>query len=169
MLCVSSILGDRTRRWRIPSAAVFSIGGPYKTGAAALAVAGYLDIRLDAKPRAVFFNPSFEVDDRLVLRLRQFIPAKEGERPSYSSVALAFRAMGESTRACAAVEPAERLRHLFGRGDLPASLALGAGGIWPLALPFLVKIRQRIGAPIRLGRCRRTPTPREPSRPHTSG
>jgi 1-acyl-sn-glycerol-3-phosphate acyltransferase len=42
-------------------------------------------------------------------------------------------------------------RRLFGRGDLPAWLALGAGGIWPLALPFPVKIRQRIGAPIRLG------------------
>ena len=42
-------------------------------------------------------------------------------------------------------------RRLFGRGDLPAWLAVGAGGIWPLALPFPVKIRQRIGAPIRLG------------------
>jgi 1-acyl-sn-glycerol-3-phosphate acyltransferase len=41
-------------------------------------------------------------------------------------------------------------RRLFGRGDLPAWLALGAGGIWPLALPRPVKIRQRIGAPIRL-------------------
>ena len=50
---------------------------------------------------------------------------------------------------------------LFGRGDLPAWLALGAGGIWPLALPFPVKLRQRIGAPIRLGprgRCRRPRT-----------
>jgi 1-acyl-sn-glycerol-3-phosphate acyltransferase len=28
-------------------------------------------------------------------------------------------------------------------------LALGAGGVWPLALPFPVKIRQRIGTPIR--------------------
>jgi 1-acyl-sn-glycerol-3-phosphate acyltransferase len=41
-------------------------------------------------------------------------------------------------------------RRLFGRGDLPAWLALGAGGIWPLALPFPVKIHQRIGAPIQL-------------------
>ena len=41
-------------------------------------------------------------------------------------------------------------RRLFGRGDLPTWLALGAGGIWPLALPFPVKIRQRIGTPIRL-------------------
>lgn len=41
-------------------------------------------------------------------------------------------------------------RLLFGRGDLPAWLAFGAGGLWPLALPFAVKIRQRIGAPIRL-------------------
>ena len=42
-------------------------------------------------------------------------------------------------------------RRLFGRGDLPAWLAVGAGGIWPLALPLPVKIRQRIGTPIRLG------------------
>jgi len=28
-------------------------------------------------------------------------------------------------------------------------LALGAGGVWPLALPFPVKIRQQIGRPIR--------------------
>jgi 1-acyl-sn-glycerol-3-phosphate acyltransferase len=31
-------------------------------------------------------------------------------------------------------------------------LALGVGGVWPLALPFPVKIRQRVGAPIRAGR-----------------
>jgi 1-acyl-sn-glycerol-3-phosphate acyltransferase len=30
-------------------------------------------------------------------------------------------------------------------------LAFGFGGLWPLALPFPVKIRQRIGTPIRLG------------------
>ena len=42
-------------------------------------------------------------------------------------------------------------RRLFGRGDAPAWLALGLGGIWPCALPFPVKIRQRVGAPIRLG------------------
>jgi 1-acyl-sn-glycerol-3-phosphate acyltransferase len=41
-------------------------------------------------------------------------------------------------------------RRVFGRGDLPAWLALGIGGIWPLALPFPAKIRQRIGEPIRL-------------------
>ena len=41
-------------------------------------------------------------------------------------------------------------RRLFGRGDLPAWLAFGVGGIWPLALPFPVKIHQRIGPPIRL-------------------
>jgi 1-acyl-sn-glycerol-3-phosphate acyltransferase len=39
---------------------------------------------------------------------------------------------------------------VFGRGDLPAWLAFGVGGIWPLALPFPAKIRQRIGEPIRL-------------------
>lgn len=39
-------------------------------------------------------------------------------------------------------------RRLFGRSDVPAWLALGVGGIWPFALPFPVKIRQRIGAPI---------------------
>ncbi len=42
-------------------------------------------------------------------------------------------------------------RRLFGRGDLPAWLAVGIGGMWPLALPFPAKIRQRIGGPIRLG------------------
>jgi 1-acyl-sn-glycerol-3-phosphate acyltransferase len=41
-------------------------------------------------------------------------------------------------------------RRVFGRGDLPAWLAFGVGGIWPLALPFPARIRQRIGAPIRL-------------------
>ena len=41
-------------------------------------------------------------------------------------------------------------QRVFHRGDLPAWLAFGAGGIWPLALPFPAKIRQRIGAPIRL-------------------
>ena len=41
-------------------------------------------------------------------------------------------------------------RRVFGRGDLPAWLAFGIGGIWPLALPFPAKIRQRIGEPIRL-------------------
>ena len=40
---------------------------------------------------------------------------------------------------------------LFGREELPAWLALGMGGIWPFALPFPVKIHQRIGDPIRLG------------------
>jgi 1-acyl-sn-glycerol-3-phosphate acyltransferase len=39
---------------------------------------------------------------------------------------------------------------LFGRADVPAWLALGLGGIWPFALPFPAKIRQRIGEPIRL-------------------
>jgi 1-acyl-sn-glycerol-3-phosphate acyltransferase len=42
-------------------------------------------------------------------------------------------------------------RRLFRRGDLPAWLAVGMGGIWPLALPFPAKIRQRIGDPILLG------------------
>jgi hypothetical protein len=40
-------------------------------------------------------------------------------------------------------------KRLFGRNGLPAWLGLGVGGIWPLALPFPVKIRQRIGTPIR--------------------
>ncbi len=40
-------------------------------------------------------------------------------------------------------------KRLFGRNDLPAWLALGVGGVWPFALPFPVKIRQRIGTPIR--------------------
>jgi 1-acyl-sn-glycerol-3-phosphate acyltransferase len=42
-------------------------------------------------------------------------------------------------------------KRLFGREHVPAWLAVGLGGIWPLALPFPVKIRQRIGSPIRLG------------------
>ena len=37
-----------------------------------------------------------------------------------------------------------------GLNDGPPWLALGLGGIWPLAAPFPVKIRQRIGEPIRL-------------------
>ncbi len=46
---------------------------------------------------------------------------------------------------------------LFGRQEVPAWLALGVGGIWPLALPFPVKIRQRIGTPIRLGSLQYSP------------
>ena len=42
-------------------------------------------------------------------------------------------------------------RRLFGRAEVPAWLALGVGGLWPFALPFPVKIQQRIGTPIRLG------------------
>jgi 1-acyl-sn-glycerol-3-phosphate acyltransferase len=41
-------------------------------------------------------------------------------------------------------------RRLLGREDVPVWLGLGLGGLWPLALPFPVKIRQRIGEPIRL-------------------
>lgn len=37
-----------------------------------------------------------------------------------------------------------------GHAFFPAWLALGLGGSWPFALPFPVKIRQRIGEPIRL-------------------
>jgi 1-acyl-sn-glycerol-3-phosphate acyltransferase len=40
---------------------------------------------------------------------------------------------------------------LPGQGELPLWLALGIGGIWPFALPFPVKIRQRVGSPIRVG------------------
>jgi 1-acyl-sn-glycerol-3-phosphate acyltransferase len=42
-------------------------------------------------------------------------------------------------------------KRLFGGQEIPAWLGLGLGGIWPLALPFPVKIRQRIGPPIHLG------------------
>jgi 1-acyl-sn-glycerol-3-phosphate acyltransferase len=42
-------------------------------------------------------------------------------------------------------------KRLFGREIAPAWLALGLGGVWPCALPFPVKIRQRIGTPIHLG------------------
>jgi len=41
-------------------------------------------------------------------------------------------------------------RRLPGDPSLPAWLGLGAGGIWPLALPFPVKLTQRIGEPIRV-------------------
>jgi 1-acyl-sn-glycerol-3-phosphate acyltransferase len=40
-------------------------------------------------------------------------------------------------------------RRLLGQ-EVPMWLGLGLGGFWPLALPFPVKIRQRIGPPIRL-------------------
>ena len=49
---------------------------------------------------------------------------------------------------------------LFGREELPAWLGLGMGGIWPLALPFPVKIHQRIGAPVRLGSLPSSPADR---------
>lgn len=39
----------------------------------------------------------------------------------------------------------------LGLNNGPAWLGLGLCGVWPFALPFPVKIRQRIGAPIRLG------------------
>jgi 1-acyl-sn-glycerol-3-phosphate acyltransferase len=39
-------------------------------------------------------------------------------------------------------------RTFLGLNHGPAWLALGVGGVWPLALPFPVKIRQRVGAPI---------------------
>jgi hypothetical protein len=42
-------------------------------------------------------------------------------------------------------------KRLFGSAEIPAWLGLGLGGVWPLTLPFPVKIRQRIGPPIRLG------------------
>lgn len=49
-------------------------------------------------------------------------------------------------------------KRLFGNGNVPVWLAIGLGGIWPLALPWPVKIRQRIGPPIHLepirARCR---------------
>jgi 1-acyl-sn-glycerol-3-phosphate acyltransferase len=41
-------------------------------------------------------------------------------------------------------------KRLFGTGDVPLWLGIGLGGLWPLALPWPIKIRQRIGAPIRL-------------------
>jgi hypothetical protein len=44
-----------------------------------------------------------------------------------------------------------RLSHLlFGDGTWSPWLGLGIGGFYPFALPFPVKIRQRIGAPIDL-------------------
>jgi len=39
-------------------------------------------------------------------------------------------------------------QRVFGRQGAPAWLGLGIGGLWPLAPPFPVKIRQRIGEPI---------------------
>jgi hypothetical protein len=40
-------------------------------------------------------------------------------------------------------------RTFVGLNHGPAWLALDIGGVWPLALPFPAKIRQRVGAPIR--------------------
>jgi 1-acyl-sn-glycerol-3-phosphate acyltransferase len=49
-----------------------------------------------------------------------------------------------------------RLSHLlFGHGMYSLWLGLGLGGFYPFALPFPVKIRQRIGAPIDLEPIRR--------------
>jgi 1-acyl-sn-glycerol-3-phosphate acyltransferase len=42
-------------------------------------------------------------------------------------------------------------RRLFGTDEVPTWLGLGLGGMWPLALPFPVKIRQQVGAPIQVG------------------
>lgn len=39
-------------------------------------------------------------------------------------------------------------KRLFGQERIPVWLGLGLGGLWPLALPFPVKIRQRVGEPI---------------------
>jgi 1-acyl-sn-glycerol-3-phosphate acyltransferase len=39
-------------------------------------------------------------------------------------------------------------RRLFGNDGVPVWFGLGLGGVWPLALPFPVKIRQRVGPPI---------------------
>ncbi len=39
-------------------------------------------------------------------------------------------------------------QRVFGRQGVPVWLGLGMGGLWPLALPFPVRIRQRIGEPI---------------------
>jgi hypothetical protein len=39
-------------------------------------------------------------------------------------------------------------QRMFGRQGAPAWLGVGIGGLWPLAPPFPVKIRQRIGDPI---------------------
>jgi 1-acyl-sn-glycerol-3-phosphate acyltransferase len=41
-------------------------------------------------------------------------------------------------------------RRLFGTDGVPTWLGIGLGGMWPLALPFPVKIRQQVGAPIRV-------------------
>jgi 1-acyl-sn-glycerol-3-phosphate acyltransferase len=39
-------------------------------------------------------------------------------------------------------------RRVFGHGKNPLWLGLGVGGLWPLAAPWPVKIRQRVGPPI---------------------
>jgi 1-acyl-sn-glycerol-3-phosphate acyltransferase len=41
-------------------------------------------------------------------------------------------------------------KRLFGYGGIPLWLAIGLGGLFPLALPFPIKLRQRIGPPIDL-------------------
>src|SRR5207253_3176561 len=42
-------------------------------------------------------------------------------------------------------------KRLFGHGMYSLWLGVGLGGFYPFALPFPVKIRQRIGPPIHLG------------------
>jgi 1-acyl-sn-glycerol-3-phosphate acyltransferase len=39
-------------------------------------------------------------------------------------------------------------RRVFGHSRFPLALSVGFGGLFPLALPFPVRVRQRIGAPI---------------------
>jgi 1-acyl-sn-glycerol-3-phosphate acyltransferase len=46
-------------------------------------------------------------------------------------------------------------RRIFGKGDVPLWLGVGMGGLWPFALPWPAKIRQRIGAPIDVAAMRR--------------
>jgi len=39
-------------------------------------------------------------------------------------------------------------KRLFGHGGWPVWLGVGFGGVWPFALPWPVRVRQRIGEPI---------------------
>jgi len=46
-------------------------------------------------------------------------------------------------------------KRLFGHGGIPLWLGIGPMGLWPLSLPWPVKVRQRLGAPIDLETLRR--------------
>lgn len=78
-----------------------------------------------------------------------------GERRGYARFALRHRlpvipvAASGVDRAWIGLNDGYRLsKRLFGHGGIPVWGAVGLGGLWPTSLPFPVRIRQSIGAPI---------------------